>query len=125
MINAVSINKDQSENDDKSKHYDSLIRAYNEKGFFPFSLEPPNKIFSTKISSPSKKLINKQNFEFSSLKKDFSINNWNYAAFSGNKLPDFMYGYPNALLESSGRKNFIEFENNIKKEINMSGQKKN
>ena len=124
MINEVPINKDQSENDDKSKKYDSLIRAYNEKGFFPFILEPPTQNFSTKISSPSKKLVNKPKFEFSSLKKDFSANNWNYAAFSGAKLPDFVYGYQNTLLESSGRKNFIEFENNNKKEISLSGQKK-
>jgi hypothetical protein len=122
MINEVPINKDQSENDDKSKKYDSLIKAYNEKGFFPFSLDPPAQNFSTKISSPSKKLINKQRFEFSSLKKDFSVNNWNYAGFSGNKLQDFMYGYPNSSFESSGQKNFMEFENNIK--ISMSGQKK-
>ena len=124
MINEVPINKEQFENDDKSKQYDSLIKAYNEKGFFPFSLDLPAQNFSTNISSPSKKIISKQNFEFSSLKKDFSLNNWNYAAFSGKKLPDFIYEYPNSFLESSGGKNFMDFENTIKKEINMSGQKK-
>lgn len=125
MINEVSINKEQSENDDKSKKFDSLIRAYNEKGLFPFSLDNPTQNFSTKVSSPSKKIFNKQKFEFSSLKKDFSVNNWNYATFSGNKLPDFVYGYQNThILESSGRKINFEYENNDKKEINMSGQKK-
>ena len=39
MINQSTLNKDQSENDDKSKRFDSLIRAYNEKGLFPFSLD--------------------------------------------------------------------------------------
>ena len=125
MINEASINKELFENDDKSKKFDSLLGAYNEKGIFPFSLDNPSHIFSTKISSPCKKINNKQKFEFSSLKKDSSINNLNYAAFSGNKLPDFIYGYPpNNLTESSEQKDFFDYQNNIKKEINMSGQKR-
>lgn len=124
MINEASINKEQYDNEDKSKKCDSLIRAYNEKGIFPFSLDNPSFFFSTKISSPCKKINNKK-FEFSSLKKEFGHNNLNYAAFSGNKLPDFIYGYShNQLLESSGHKDFFEYQNKIKKEINMSGKKR-
>ena len=125
MINEATINKDQSENDNKSKKFDSLIKAYNEKGIFPFSLDNPSVLFSTKISSPFTKINNKQKLEFSSLKKDFSINNLNYTAFSGNKLPDFIYGYPhNHLLDFSEQKNFFDYQNNIKKETIMSGQKR-
>lgn len=125
MINENSINKDHSENDDKSKKFDSLIRAFNEKGIFPFSLENLSQNLSTKISSPSKKDYNKQKFEFSSLKKDFNTNNYNYAAYSGNKLPDFLYGLPfNQFIELSGQKDFFEYENNLKKELNLSGRKR-
>ena len=126
MINQSIINKEQSENDDKSKRFDSLVKAYNEKGLFPFSLDNPSLINSTNISSPSKKISNKKNFEFSSLKKDFSINNMNYRTFSGNKYPEFMYGYPNPphLIESSEKKDFFNYQNNINKDINMSGQKR-
>ena len=125
MINEASINKDQSENDDKSKKFDSLIKAYNEKGIFPFPLDNPFALFSTKITSPCNKIRNKQKFEFSSLKKDFSINNLNYTAFSGNKLPDFIYGCSNNhLLDFSEQKDIFDYQNNIKREIIMSGQKR-
>ena len=123
MINELPLNKDQYENDDKSKKFDSLIRAYNEKGLFPFSLDNPSNNFNTNISSPFKNINNKQKFEFSSLKKEFSLNTFN--TFSGHKLPDFIYGYPHlSLLESSGQKDYFDYQNNIKKEINMSGQKR-
>lgn len=127
MINQSTLNKDQSENDDKSKRFDSLIRAYNEKGLFPFSLDNPSLLYSNSITSPSKKIsTSKKNFEFSSLKKDFSINNMNYGALSGNKYPEYVYGYPNPphLLESSEPKDFFNYQNNINKEINLSGQKR-
>ncbi len=116
MINELSLNKEQFENEDKSKKFDSLIKAYNEKGLFPFSLEKPTINFTTNISSPFKNINNKQKFEFSSLKKDFSLNNFN--AFSGNKLPDFIYEFPHPnLLESSEQKDYFEYQNNLKKEI--------
>ena len=126
MINQSIVNKEQSENDDKSKKFDSLIRAYNEKGLFPFSLDNPSLLYSTNITSPSKKISNKKNFEFSSLKKDFSMNDLNYEAFSGNKYPEYIYGYPNPphLLESSEQKDYFNYQNNLNKEINMSGQKR-
>ena len=126
MISQSILNKDQSENDDKSKRFDSLIRAYNEKGLFPFSLDNPSLFYSNSITSPSKKISNKKNFEFSSLKKDFSVNNMNYEALSGNKYPKYIYGYPNPphLLESSEPKEFFNYQNNINKEIVLSGQKR-
>ena len=125
MINESSMKKIQNENDDKSKKYDSLLKACNEKGFFPFSIDYPSIVFSTKISSPSRKLNNKQKFEFSSLKKDFSINNKSYDAFSGNKLPDFIYGYPpGQSLDFSIQKDYFEYKNTIKKENDLSAEKK-
>ena len=117
------------ENDDNCKKFDSLIKAYNEKGFFPFLIETPSLKFSTKISSPTKN-PNKGKLEFSSLKKDFSINNLNYTTFSGTKLPDFIYGYTNNNLFdfSEENKNAIKDGNSnnniLSKENNIIGQKR-
>ena len=123
MIKEISINKEISENDDKSRKFDSLIRAYNEKGLFPFSLDNPNQQFSTK-DSPSKNLFNKQKLEFSSLRKDYYLNNLKYSAYSGNKIPDYLYEYKNnQLFDLSDQKEFLGFDNN-KKELYISGHKR-
>lgn len=123
MIKEISINKDQSENDDKSKKFDSLIRAYNEKGLFPFTLDNPNQQFSTK-DSPSKNIFSKQRLEFSSLRKDFYLNNLKYSTYSGNKIPDYLYEYKNnQLFDLSDQKEFLGFDNN-KKEFYISGHKR-
>ena len=117
MINESPNNKNQIEYDEKSKKFDSLMRAYNEKGLFPFSLENHSINFSTKISSPTRKTNIKQKFEFSSLKKDFTINNKSYDAFSGNKLPDFIYGYPqDQAFDFSFQKDYIKKENDLNAE---------
>lgn len=123
MIKEISINKEISENDDKSKKFDSLIRAYNEKGLFPFTLDNPNQQFSTK-DSPSKSIFNKQRLEFSSLRKDNYLNNLKYSTYSGNKIPDYLYEYKNnQLFDLSDQKDFLGFDNN-KKELYISGHKR-
>ena len=101
----------------KKKIFVSLTRAYNQKGIFPFSLENPELIYSPKNSFLCRKIL-KQNYDFSSLKKEFNLNCINYS-------PDFIYGiHNNNLLESSENKDYFDFQNSIKKEINMSGQKR-
>ena len=72
MIKEILTNKEHDEVCDKPKKFDSLIRAFNEKGLFPFSLDNPSIITPTKISSPSKKINNKQKIEFRSLEKNYT-----------------------------------------------------
>lgn len=108
MIKESFLIEDDSEKSDKN---DSLIKAYNEKGLFPFSLDNPSTAFTNNISSPPKKLNDKQNIEFSSLKKDFIINDYNFG-FSENKLLDFIYGLPPNLLES-GQKDYFNSPKDI------------
>ena len=125
MIKEILTNKEHDEVCDKPKKFDSLIRAFNEKGLFPFSLDNPSIITPTKISSPSKKINNKQKIEFSSLEKDFTINNYNYGIFSENKLTDCIYSLPLPNSFELGQKNFFDCQKDIKEEENsLIGKKK-
>ena len=84
MIKAFNIGDDS----EKSNKNESLIRAYNEKGLFPFSLDNPSTAFTNNISSTQKKINNK------------------------HKLLDFIYGSPPNLFES-GQKDYFNSPKDI------------
>lgn len=123
MISEISKNKFNMENRDKSKIYDNLLRACNEKGLFPIPIENPNNNYN-KISSPIKKLLNKNRIELSSVKKENSSGNKSYVEYSGNKLPEFIYGHQTPQNNLSEKKDYYESELNIHKDFRISGKKR-